>query len=167
MSDYRKGDVVLVSFPAINEQGTTHAVRRPAVVVSNDERNARADVDDVLLVPLMGSSKGEVCEPTQVIVEALSPEGRKAGLRLDSMIDCSIVATIPKALLVSRYGSFPQKTIKRIDEAIRRGDGPDGLATAVIRNPSPGNNDRGVALPLPEATNVQPDADAETRNMVP
>ncbi|MBX9671645.1 MAG: type II toxin-antitoxin system PemK/MazF family toxin, partial [Candidatus Obscuribacterales bacterium] len=44
---YRKGDVVLVSFPYTTDDGQTQTKRRPAVLISNDYNNAR--LDDVLL----------------------------------------------------------------------------------------------------------------------
>ena len=47
---YKKGDVVLVSFPYTTDEGQTQTKRRPAVIISNDNNNAR--LDDVLLVPL-------------------------------------------------------------------------------------------------------------------
>ncbi len=76
---YRKGDVVLVSFPYTTDEGTTQTKRRPAVIISNDYNNAR--LDDVLLVPLTSNTTRAGREPTQVVVAMESPEGKAGGLR--------------------------------------------------------------------------------------
>jgi hypothetical protein len=47
-----------------------------------------------------------------------SPEGQAGGLRLDSVVDCTVIATIPKTLLVNKIGAFPQETMERIDQCL-------------------------------------------------
>ncbi len=47
-----------------------------------------------------------------------SPEGQQGGLRLDSVIDCTVIATIPKTLLVNKIGSFPQEIMEKIDQCL-------------------------------------------------
>jgi len=115
-TQYRKGDVVLVSFPYTTDDGQTQTKRRPAVIISNDYNNAR--LDDVLLVPLTSNTSRSTKEPTQVVITMTSPEGQQGGLRLDSVIDCTVIATIPKTLLVSKIGSFPQEVMERIDQCL-------------------------------------------------
>lgn len=110
---YRKGDVVLVAFPYTTDDGQTQTKRRPAVIISNDYNNAR--LDDVLLVPLTSNTTRATREPTQVVVEMNTPEGKAGGLRLDSVIDCTVIATIPKTLLVSKIGQFPNEVMERVD----------------------------------------------------
>lgn len=110
---YRKGDVVLVAFPYTTDDGQTQTKRRPAVIISNDYNNAR--LDDVLLVPLTSNVTRAAREPTQVVVEMNTPEGKAGGIRLDSVIDCTVIATIPKTLLVSKIGCFPNEVMERVD----------------------------------------------------
>jgi mRNA-degrading endonuclease toxin of MazEF toxin-antitoxin module len=47
-----------------------------------------------------------------------SPEGQSGGLRLDSVIDCTVIATIPKTLLVSKIGAFPQDVMEKVDQCL-------------------------------------------------
>src|SRR5271155_3007610 len=115
-AQYRKGDVVLVSFPYTTDEGQTQTKRRPAVIISNDYNNAR--LDDVLLVPLTSNTKRGGREPTQVVISMNSPEGQSGGLRLDSVIDCTVIATIPRTLLVNKIGAFPQETMERVDQCL-------------------------------------------------
>ncbi len=110
---YRKGDVVLVSFPYTTDDGLTLTKRRPAVIISNDYNNTR--LDDVLLVPLTSNTSRATREPTQVVVEMNSPEGKGSGLRLDSVIDCTVIATVPKTLLVSKIGTFTNEVMEHVD----------------------------------------------------
>lgn len=113
---YRKGDVVLVSFPYTTDEGQTQTKRRPAVIISNDYNNAR--LDDVLLVPLTSNTSRAQREPTQVVISMNTPEGQAGGLRLDSVIDCTVIATIPKTLLVNKIGAFPQEVMERVDQCL-------------------------------------------------
>ena len=113
---YRKGDVVLVSFPYTTDEGQTQTKRRPAVIISNDYNNTR--LDDVLLVPLTSNTSRATREPTQVVIKMNSPEGQLAGLRLDSVIDCTVIATIPRTMLVNQIGILPQEIMERIDQCL-------------------------------------------------
>ncbi|CAN5356085.1 hypothetical protein BH10CYA1_BH10CYA1_33030 [soil metagenome] len=119
MHSYKKGDVVLVSFPMFVD-GAMQNKRRPGVIVSNDYNNAR--LDDVLLIPLTSNPSRDT-QDFCVCVPMDSDEGKAAGLRLDSVIDCTVIATIPKTLLVTKIGAFTEKTVELIDECIRRNIG--------------------------------------------
>jgi mRNA-degrading endonuclease toxin of MazEF toxin-antitoxin module len=122
------------------------------VIISNDYNNAR--LDDVLLVPLTSNVTRAGREPTQVIVSMTSEEGKAAGLRLDSVIDCTVIATIPKTLLVNKIGAFPQETMERVDQCLM-------IAMAIGRpvggvNPLPGMGTPGQSSPdSPSAEETQ------------
>ncbi|MBS1954830.1 MAG: type II toxin-antitoxin system PemK/MazF family toxin [Cyanobacteria bacterium SZAS-4] len=121
MHSYKKGDVVLVSFPTLID-GSMHNRRRPGVIVSNDYNNAR--LDDVLLIPLTSKPSRDT-DDFCVTIAMNSEEGKAAGLRLDSFVDCTVIATIPKTLLVTKIGAFPEKTLELIDDCIKRNIGAD------------------------------------------
>jgi len=82
MIEFRRGDVVLVSFPFVTP---SHAERkrRPALVAKD------------------------------------TPEGREAGLRLDSVVDCQTLATIPRGEIVRRLGRFPPELMRQINDALQ------------------------------------------------
>ena len=52
-------------------------------------------------------------------VSQASSEGRQAGLRTDSVIDCQTLVTIPREEILRRIGRFPPATMRHIDEALR------------------------------------------------
>lgn len=147
-AQYRKGDIVLVSF---NPERMAETKLRPAVIVSSDEHNA--NLDDVLLIPLAHPADPGL-ESCRVYVSASSPEGIAAGLTVDSVVDCTVIATVAKTLLVRRAGRFSESTIRQIDACIMRSIGstePHGDQMAgVPRKPPPQDHDTGIALPLPE-----------------
>jgi mRNA-degrading endonuclease toxin of MazEF toxin-antitoxin module len=70
------------------------------------------------LVPLTSNTKRATHEQTQVIGRMNTPEGQAGGLRLDSVIDCTVIATIPKTQLVSKIGSFPQEVMELVDQRL-------------------------------------------------
>ena len=70
------------------------------------------------LVPLTSNTSRAAREPTQVEVLMNTPEGKSAGLRLDSVIDCTVIATIPKTLVVSKIGAFPQEVMEKVDQCL-------------------------------------------------
>jgi hypothetical protein len=95
MSSIHRGDIVLVGFYNAQEKIT---IRRPAVIVSVDIIK-----NEVAILPLGG--RDDAGEKGLRIV-AGSPEGRVAGLRLDTTIDCRFLAQIPSLLVISRVGHF-------------------------------------------------------------
>lgn len=65
--------------------------------------------------------------PCKVPLTQHSPQGRQAGLRLDSVIDCQTIATVPREEIVARLGTLPPELMRRVDEALKDAL---GLATA-------------------------------------
>ncbi len=141
---------MLVSFPYSAEGGQVQTKRRPAVIVSSDVRNE--DLEDVLVVPLASNTLKAGKNPMQIVVLMNSPQGQRAGLRIDSVIDCTVITTIPKKLVVSRIGAFPSDVVRQIDECIRKGIDPDEGAggAGVPRKPKPHDDDTGNALQPPK-----------------
>lgn len=102
----RKGDVVLVDFKYKGEPHGTQIRRRPAVVVSDDSRNEERC--DLLVVPL-------------------SSAGKAAGLRADSVVRCSIIATVPKIWISGKIGTFSGDILFQIEQGIRNAILPSDL----------------------------------------
>jgi mRNA-degrading endonuclease toxin of MazEF toxin-antitoxin module len=107
MSSIHKGDVVLVGFYSAPERIT---IRRPAVIVAVDGIR-----DEVSLLPL--SSK-PIADDKVLLIPAASPEGKTAGLRLDTTIDCRFVAKMPASLVISHIGRFDNHVMQKIDRLL-------------------------------------------------
>ncbi len=107
---YQKGDVVLVSMSEQSPDGLL-TKRRPAVIVSSKV------VNQAMIVPLTANTA-----PLRnaFLIEKNSSEGRVVGLRFDSSVDCTVIATVPTAMIVCKIGRLAQETIAKIDERIKR-----------------------------------------------
>jgi mRNA interferase MazF len=97
-----RGEVVLVLFP--NSDLRT-AKRRPALVLQRDDlRTGLAQT----IVAMISSNPARAGHPSRVAVAASTPEGRTAGLRLDSVIMTDNLATVLDSEIDSALGRLPQ-----------------------------------------------------------
>lgn len=110
-----RGDVVLIAFPFIAE-GQVERKRRPAVVVQADRYNrGRA----VVIIAAITSTRSHKALPCKVLVTKDSPAGRQANLRLDSVVDCQTLATVPRDEIVRRLGRFPPNVLQQVDRGLK------------------------------------------------
>lgn len=114
MIELGRGDVVLVAFPFLAE-GQVRRKRRPALVVQADRYNRRRAA---AIIAAITSRRAYRELPCKVAVAKDSPEGQAAGLRLDSVVDCQTLATIPREEIVRRLGHFPTEAMQRVDLAL-------------------------------------------------
>lgn len=114
MTELRRGDVVLVAFPFVAAREVQRK-RRPALVVQSDRYNPRRAA---VIVAAITSAERHRDLPCKYRVARASSEGREAGLRLDSVVDCQTLATLPRDEVVHRLGHFPPDAMRRIDRAI-------------------------------------------------
>jgi len=114
-TDVRRGVVVLVAFP-FTAQGQAVRKRRPALVVQSDRYNRRRDA---VVVAAITTSQGSRDLGCKVRVARASAEGRQAGLRLDSVIDCQTLATVPLEEIVARLGTLTPELMLRVDDALK------------------------------------------------
>ena len=114
-TDFRRGDVVLVAFPFV-ARGETVRKRRPALVVQAERYNRRRSA---FIIAAITSTATGTALPCKVPLAHRSPEGRQAGIRLDSVVDCQTLATVPREEIVARLGDFPQNVMARVDSALK------------------------------------------------
>jgi mRNA interferase MazF len=114
-TDFRRGDVILVAFP-FAAGGETVRKRRPAVVLQSDRYNRRRSA--VVIAAVTSTATGRAL-PCKVTVAHRGPEGRQAGIRLDSVVDCRTLATVPREEIVSRLGDFPPNVMTKVDAALK------------------------------------------------
>lgn len=115
VAEVRRGDVVLIAFPFI-AQREVERKRRPALVVQADRYNRRRAA---LIIAAITSTPAKHALPCKVPVAKDSLEGRQAGLRLDSVVDCQTLATVPREEIVTRLGTLPPRVMRRVDEALK------------------------------------------------
>ncbi|MDQ7850025.1 MAG: type II toxin-antitoxin system PemK/MazF family toxin [Armatimonadota bacterium] len=117
-----RGDVVLIAFPFVTE-GYVERKRRPAAVVQADRYNRRRTA---VIIAAITSTRAHDELPCKVLVTKDSPAGVQANLRLDSIVDCQTLATVPRSEIVRRLGRFPPDVIQRIDQALQDALGLSG-----------------------------------------
>ena len=125
--DLQRGDVVLVAFPFVAGPDVQRK-RRPALVVQANRYNRRRSA---VVVAAITTSQTHASLPAKVAVPQDSDAGRAAGLRLDSVIDCQTLATLPRREIVSRLGRLPADLMRQVDRALADAlDLPGGESTA-------------------------------------
>ncbi len=112
--DLRRGDVVLVAFPFVAGRDVQRK-RRPALVIQADRDNRRRSA---VVVAAITSTQTHASLPAKVAVPRDSDAGRAAGFRLDSVIDCQTLATLPRGEIVSRLGHLSADLMRQVDRAL-------------------------------------------------
>lgn len=107
----RRGDVVLVLFP--NSDLRT-AKRRPALILQRD--NLGSGLEQTI-VAMISSNLARRGHHSRIFVAATSPEGRAAGIRLDSVVMTDNVATVLEREIDSQLGRLPD--INAVDAALK------------------------------------------------
>jgi mRNA-degrading endonuclease toxin of MazEF toxin-antitoxin module len=75
--------VVLALFPFTDGSGTK---RRPGLVVQGDRNNRR--LNDVILALITSNTQRASQEPTQLLIDIATPDGRQSGLLHPSAVKC-------------------------------------------------------------------------------
>jgi mRNA interferase MazF len=109
----RRGDVVLAWYPFASGTG---AKRRPCLVVQNDTDNARLTNT---VVAQITSNLRAAGQPTHLLIEAATPEGRQAGLLHDSLVSCNNLATIEQSLIAATIGTLSAATMAKVDACLK------------------------------------------------
>lgn len=109
----RRGDVVLALYPFAAGRGGS---RRPALVVQNDPDNEQLHNT---IVAQITTNLRRASEPTHLLIERTTPEGRQAGLLHDSVVSCSNLATVYEDRIDRVIGHLPEAVMRRIDACLK------------------------------------------------
>lgn len=111
---FRRGDVVLVSFPYVTDPSRTKL--RPAVIVQNDVGN---QFSPNLIIAAISSQLPIRQYPTNMVLRQDSPAAEGAGLGRDSVVQAEVILTIPKASVAKRLGRFNDEAMRAIDQCLK------------------------------------------------
>ncbi len=109
----QRGDVVLLSAPFTSRTG---AKTRPMLVVQNDRNNAR--MANTILV-FITTNTARASEPTQVLVDLTTPEGKASGLKQTSVVSCENILTVVQADILRTIGRLPDPLMQQVDQALK------------------------------------------------
>lgn len=110
----RRGDVVIVRFPYVTGQ---QGKFRPALVVQCDRNNGR--LSNTVVAMITGNVRRAAIEPTQVLVDPATSDGRSSGLRGLSAVKCENLFTVAQADILHLIGHLSAPLMRRVDAALR------------------------------------------------
>jgi len=108
---YKRGDVVLVLFPDSN---LLTAKRRPALVVQADDLQTGLSQT---IVAMITSNPARTGHPSRLSVAHSSPEGRRMGLRTESVVMTDNLATVLEVEIDRAIGRCAE--MQAVDAALR------------------------------------------------
>lgn len=104
-----RGEVVRVRLDHV--VGSEQAGERPALVISPDLINERSPV---ILIAAITSQKTERVYPFEALLDP--PDG---GLAVRSKVMLTHMRSVDKERLIGRYGKVSEKTMQRVEDALK------------------------------------------------
>ena len=86
------------------------------LVVQNDTNNAR--MANTILA-FITTNLARASEPTQVLRDVQSPEGRPSGLKQTSVVSCENLLTVAQGDILRTIGHLPDPLMQRVDQALK------------------------------------------------
>ena len=109
-----RGDVVLAALPFSDASGSKV---RPALVVQSDRNNYR--LQDVIVSVITKTVKNTPAEPTQLLVDLATPEGRATNLLHTSAVKCEHLITIDQRLVRRTIGRLSPAMMLRVNDCLK------------------------------------------------
>ncbi len=106
----KRGDVVILD-------KFSQGKRRPAVVVQSDRNNAR--LVNAIFVQVTSNTKLAAKEPTQVLIDIATIDGKQSGLLHTSAVKCENVATQLLSDVKHVIGRLPDTLMQQVDDALK------------------------------------------------
>jgi mRNA-degrading endonuclease toxin of MazEF toxin-antitoxin module len=113
-----RGHVVMVDFPFGEGRGSK---LRPAVVVQSNTDNRRLGTVIVAMSTKMTTLVGR--EPRHILIDISTKAGKASGLWLQSVVNCSQLATIKSDRIVRRLGYLSDSLMEQLSRSLREGLG--------------------------------------------
>lgn len=109
----KRGDIVIVAFPFVSGGGGKN---RPALVIQADRNNQR--LGNTIVAMISGNTRLATTEPTQLLIDPTTPEGKASGLAYPSAVKCENLFTISQQDIIRTLGSLPTSLMARVDACL-------------------------------------------------
>ena len=109
----KRGEVVVIDWPFASGG---RSKLRPAVVVQNNKDNARMTNT---IVAGFTSVTNRSAEPTQLLIEVSTPDGKLTGLHQDSVLNCCNLFTIEQSKILKTIGQLSPTLMQQADGCLR------------------------------------------------
>ncbi|HEV3146227.1 MAG TPA: type II toxin-antitoxin system PemK/MazF family toxin [Gemmataceae bacterium] len=110
----KRGDIVLADLPFSNMSGSKI---RPALVVQCDANNAR--LQDVIVAIITRTTARAAAEPTQLLIDITTPEGKQTKLLHTSAVKCEHLITIEQSLIQRTIGNLTPALMSKIGTCLK------------------------------------------------
>jgi mRNA interferase MazF len=110
----QRGDVVLLPIGFTSGVGVK---LRPALVVQSDHNNVR--LNDTIVAIITKTTHRATREPTQLLIDVNTPEGRQSGLLHTSAVKCEHLVTVSMADISRVIGGLPPGTMTQIEGCLK------------------------------------------------
>ncbi len=110
----QRGDVVIIDHPFSDATGSKV---RPPLVVQNDRRNALLGETIVVLITRNLSSVQS--DPTQLLLDLGTSDGKASGLHADSAVKCGKLFTIHQSLIRKHLGLLSAGLMQRVNDCLK------------------------------------------------
>lgn len=108
------GDVVLLPIAFVSGVG---AKVRPALVVQNDNLNAR--LNSTVVAIITSTTARTQVEPTQLFIDLSTPDGKQTGLLHDSAVKCEHLDTVDQRDILRVIGRFSPTLLKQLEPCLK------------------------------------------------
>jgi mRNA interferase MazF len=71
------------------------------------------------IVVFITTNLSRVSEPTQVLIDITTPEGRQSGLTRTSVVSCENILTVVQADIIRTIGHLPDVLMQQVDAALK------------------------------------------------
>ncbi|SRR6266849_10275358 len=109
-----RGDLILANLPFSDASGSKI---RPALVVQCDANNRR--LDDVIVALITRTTARASTEPTQMLIDITTSEGKLSGLLHTSAVKCEHLITLHQRLVQRVIGHLTPAQMQRIDNCLK------------------------------------------------
>lgn len=107
-----RGDIVVVDFAVA---GLPKKVR-PVLVVQSDAYNRKMANT---IVAMITTNIARALEPTHLLVDILTAEGKSSGLLHTSVVNCNTLTTVKQDEVLRTLGSLSTTLMQRIDACLK------------------------------------------------
>jgi mRNA interferase MazF len=115
----KRGDVVIVAFPFATGGGGKN---RPAVAIQCDRDNQR--LSNTVVAMITGNIRYAQSEPTQLLIDPSTAEGKASGLSYTSSVKCGNLYTIDQKHVLARIGLLSTSLMTQVDACLKSALGP-------------------------------------------
>ena len=109
-----RGDIVLANLPFSDASGSRV---RQGLVVQSDANNHR--LDDVIVALITRTTHRAAIEPTQLLIDITTPDGKQSGLLHTSAVKCEHLITIDQKLIQRVVGTLSAVLMQQIDTCLK------------------------------------------------